>query len=289
MSLMAAMLGALLVAGILLLVLGLRKTPERPQIPKPPLAERWARLTRRPTGRAGKTRDIKLLAGVVAGIVAWLVTGWLLAVLLVPLAVFGIPALLRDPSDRELKRLEAIAQWVGSLRGQLTVGAGLEQAIQVSVSSVPGPIRPEVEMLVARLNARWEIREALREFADELGDDTGDRVAMDLIAGAQLRGPGLSNMLDALSTAINETVEGRRKAETDLAKSRASARIVSIITIGILGVATLMRTYMQPYSTPLGQFILAILLTGYVACLMWMRRLGTAKPAPRLLQKADRR
>lgn len=288
MSLLAAIVGAFVVLGAILLVSGLQKKPPAPARPSRSLGESWAKLTYRPGGKAGRRRDLKLLVGIAAGFVAWLFTDWVIAVPLVPLALFGVPALLKDPSQDEIKRLEAIAQWVRSLRGQLTVGAGLEHAIQVSVSSAPVPIRPEVEMLVARLAARWDIQRALYAFADDLDDETGDRVAMDLIAGAKLRGPGLADMLDTLSTAISNLVEGKAQVESDRAKPRASARIVTLVTVGVLGAAALMRDYMQPFTTAGGQVLLSIELAAYVGCLVWMRRIVATRRPPRLLQKADR-
>jgi tight adherence protein B len=286
-NLLAAIIGAVIVSAIILMVSSLQQKPPAPTRPKVPVAERWAKITRRPGGTAGRNRDLKLLVGVGAGFLAWLISGWVIAVPLVPLALFGVPALLKDPSQHEIKQFEAIAQWVRSLRGQLTVGAGIEHAIQVSVSSAPAPIRPEVEMLVARLAARWDIERALRAFADELGSETGDRVAMALIAGAKLRGPGLADMLDTLSEAISSIVGDKAEVESDLAKPRASARIVTLVTVGVLGVAALMRDYMRPFTTPGGQVLLTIELGAYVACLVWMRTIVATKRPPRLMQKVD--
>jgi tight adherence protein B len=41
--------------------------------------------------------------------------------------------------------------------------------------------------------------------------------------------------------------------------------------------------YIEPYGSPLGQVILAVLLSAYVATLLWMRRMAVAKPLPRFL------
>jgi hypothetical protein len=43
------------------------------------------------------------------------------------------------------------------------------------------------------------------------------------------------------------------------------------------------RTYMEPYTSPLGQVLLAVLLSAYVATLLWMRQMTAGRPAPRFL------
>ena len=55
-------------------------------------------------------------------------------------------------------------------------------------------------------------------------------------------------------------------------------------TIGTLLIFfALSGQFLAPYGTPLGQALLALLLTLYGAALVWMRRMTLAKPMPRLL------
>ena len=171
--LIPALAGALLVAGLIGIVAGLRRTP------KPPPAPQRARVgvpgwLRSVTGR---TR-ILILVGLAVGVLVALLTGWLVAVLLVPAALAGLPVLLSPPpAASKIDRLEAMEEWTRSLSGVLTVGIGLEEALIATLRSTPDPIRPEVTRLVARLRARWSTEEALRIFADDLDDATGDLVA----------------------------------------------------------------------------------------------------------------
>jgi hypothetical protein len=51
----------------------------------------------------------------------------------------------------------------------------------------------------------------------------------------------------------------------------------------VLSVLTFSGDYVEPYSTPLGQVVLAVLLTAYVALLVWMKRLAIGKPGVRFL------
>lgn len=271
--LVPALAGALVVGGLIALVVGLRPSPvvERPSRPR-----RVRKLTR-------QTRML-LLAGVVAGVVAFLVTGWVLALVVVPVAFVGLPVLLSSSSAAQrIERLEALEEWTRSLSGVLTVGVGLEQALVATLRSTPAAISPEVTRLVARLRARWNTEAALRAFADELDDATGDLVAANLILGARRRGAGLASVLEGLAESVAADVRARRQVETDRAKPRATARWVTLISVGVLVILAVSGTYVEPYQSPLGQVILVALLAMYVATLVWMQRMAIGRAMPRFL------
>lgn len=274
--------GALVVAGLIGVVLGIRPAPERPAAPqrsRVPFAGRLAKMSSR-------TRML-LIGGVAAGLLIALVTGWFVAIALVPAVVVGLPTLLSaPPSASRIDRLEAMEEWTRSLSGVLTVGVGLEQALIATLRSTPAAIRPEVAQLVARLRARWSTEQALRAFADQLDDATGDLIAANLILGARRRGAGLASVLDSLAESVASDVRARRAIEADRAKPRATARWVTIITVSVLGFLALTGEYIQPYTTPLGQIILVVLLVAYVATLVWMRSMAKGAPLPRFIGSA---
>jgi Flp pilus assembly protein TadB len=277
--------GALVVAGLIGVATGLHRSPERPPAPtriRLPLAARLGSTSPR-------TRAL-LIAGVGAGLLTALLTGWLVAALLVPAVVVGLPILLSaPPAGSRIERVEALEEWTRSLSGVLTVGVGLEQALIATLRSTPDAIRPEVSHLVARLRARWGTEDALRAFADEVNDATGDLVAANLILGARRRGAGLASVLEALAESVAADVRARREIEADRAKPRATARYVTLITVGVLLVLGLTGQYIQPYSSPVGQVILVVLLSMYVATLVWMRAMATGKPLPRFIGAAATR
>lgn len=279
----AAVAGALVVAGLIGVVVGLRRTPRKPGAPgrTTPFSHRLPTVSKR-------TR-LLLLVGAVAGLLVALLTGWLIAVIVGPAAVAGLPVLLSAPaSASKIDRLEAMEEWTRSLSGVLTVGVGLEEALMATLRSAPQPIRSEVAQLVARLRARWSTEEALRSFADELDDATGDLIAANLILGARRRGAGLANVLESLAESVAADVRARRAIEADRAKPRATARWVTLITLGVLGVLAFTGSYIKPFGTGLGQMILVALLSMYVATLVLMRRMATGKPLPRFIGAAAR-
>jgi tight adherence protein B len=279
--LIPAVAGALVVAGLLGTVIGLRRAPVTPAAAKRAFAPS-ARLA----VLSGRTR-ILLAAGTLAGVTVALLTGWLIAILVVPAAIAGLPVLLSaPPSASKIGRLEAMEEWTRSLAGILSAGVGIEQALIATLRSTPEPIRPEVTRLASRLRARWSSEDALRAFADELDDATGDLIAGNLILGARRRGAGVASVLEALAESVAADVRARREIESDRAKPRTTARWVTIITVSVLGVLALSGEYVKPYGSPLGQLLLAALLSLYVATLLWMRRMAIGASLPRFIGAA---
>ncbi|MEJ7833257.1 MAG: type II secretion system F family protein [Nocardioides sp.] len=288
-ALLPALGGAMVVAGLIGIVVGFRKVP-----PPPPGPARRGALGR-PGGLVDRVRSMSrtmrtaLLVGFAVGVAVALLTGWLIAIIVLPAAVVGLPVLLSTPpSSARIDRLEAMEEWARSLSSGLTAGRGLDQALIKSLRSTPDVIRPEVARLVARLDAHWSTERALRAFAEDLDDATGDLLVYYLILSARRRGTGLASVLEEVAESVAADVRARRQIDADQAKPRTTARYVTVFTIGVLGFLALTGEYIEPYGSPLGQVVLALLLTAYVATLVWMRSMATAKPLPRFLNNSAR-
>lgn len=279
-ALIPALAGALAVAGIIAICLGLRPRPPAPAVPGP---KRTSALAVALASSTPATRALAV-AGVAAGALVAITTGWLVAAVIIPAAALGLPVLLSaPPSATRIDKLEALEEWTRSLSAVLTVGVGLEQALIATLRSTPPAIRVEVSALAARLRSRTPTRVALRAFADDLDDATGDLVAANLLLGVSRRGPGLASVLDALSESVATDVRARRAVEADRAKPRTTARAVSAITLLALALLALSGSYIAPYSTPVGQVVLIMLLAAFAGALIWMRRMATGAPPPRFI------
>jgi Flp pilus assembly protein TadB len=279
--LLPALAGALIVAGVIGVILGVIPAPERPAAPR--RRSPFARL------RVSRRSQLLLGGGVIAGVVVALVSGWLLAILLVPLAAVGLPVLLSASDGRDrIARLEAMEEWIRSLSGVLTAGVGLEQALIATLRSAPAQIRPEVGRLVARLRARWPTEAALRALADDLDDPTGDLIAANLVLGARRRGSGLASVLESLAESVAADVRARRAIEADRAKPRTTARWVTLITVGVLVLLGLTGDYVAPYRSGVGQLALALMLAVYAGVLVWMRRMAAGRALPRFIGEKAR-
>ena len=278
--LLPSLFGALVAVGLFLIVWGYVPRPEGVRTPASRTSP-LSRVTRRTWVRAG--------AGLAVGVVVWAVTHWVLAVVVAPIAALGLPSLLTAaPAKARIARLEALEEWTRSLSGVLVAGVGLEQALVSTLRSAPAVIEPQLRLLTARLNARWPTETALRAFADDLDDATGDLVAANLILAARRRGAGLATVLASLADSVAADVRARRQIEADRAKPRATARWVTIISAGVVLVLTFSGQYVQPFSTPLGQIVLALLLAAYVATLVWLKRMSNGEEVPRVMGASAR-
>lgn len=239
------------------------------------LAGRDARMARR----------MRLAGGAVAGVLLWLVTGVFVAGVLLWLAVVGVPWLLSPTKSATVRigKLEALGDWTQRLAGTLRLGRGLDEALQISRKGCPEGIAGEVGDLVDRLKVGWRPTDALRQFGDALNDVTADKVVAALVLSAADRGPGLAQALDDLAESVHEEVARRRGIEADRAKPRTTMRWMTIITLGVVGSGFLIPSYTAPYSTLLGQLVLAVLSAGFVGVLALMRQIADTKPIPRFL------
>lgn len=273
-QLLAGVAALLVAAGVAVIVGGSRRTA---------LDDRRVQL-----GGLARGRIRGLIIAVAAAGAAWLLTGWPVAAMAAGAAALGLPAIVGADARAEsrIARVEAVEEWSRRVADVLAIGVGLEQAIQTSARTAPGPIAAEVSTLAARIAARMPTEEALRLFADEVGDPTADLVAAALVLACRRRGPGVATALTALAESVSEEVAARRRIEADRAKPRATARAVTVITMLIAGVGLMNRGYTGPYGTPLGQVVLAGTLGFFGASLWWMHSMTRTEAAPRLLSPA---
>lgn len=276
---LAVMVGLL---GILVMVLGfLPDTSDRSgQMPS-----RLRGFFRRYNGEFTTKRKLFALGGLIAGILVWLVTGWVVPIVAVPVAAIGVPFLLGKGNEgANIERLESLETWSRSLSGLIVTGTGIEQAIMASLASTPKPITDQVARLVSRLHARWPIEDALDGFADDLADPTADLVVAHLKLAAQERGDGLAAALDDLAGDVHDEVKARRQIEADRAKPRQNVRLITYITLAVLALLPFGGQFFAPYGTPLGQMLLCIWLVIYVAVLISLKQMTNGRPTPRILE-----
>ncbi len=277
-ALLGAAAGMALLGGLALIVAGIRKSPMRADADGPTRPPRWSARSTTKTRR-------QLGIGIGVGVLLWLITGYAIAILVVPLAAFILPTLIAAPPGSEtIARLEGMQAWTRSLTGVLDVGVGLEEAIvSASLRATPPAIATEVGTLVARIRARSDLPTVLRAFADDLDDATGDVIVATLLAGATRRGAGLVTVLESLADTVADEVRIRRTVEAERAPGRAAARWITLISIGFLTVLFAATDYTNVYKTPLGQLLLLAYLVAYLMLLRWMQSMAKSPPLPRFI------
>ena len=277
--------GLLVSAGLVGVVAGLRRLPPRSRpVRNRTFAAAWARATRRPPGRAGRRRDLLVVGSLAGGFVLAALSGWAAAVIVVPGLVLALPYLLRAPVQRDVALLEAMDRWVRTLAATLSTGRSVTDAIRVSRRTAPPAIAQEVEVLVLRLNSRWDTRTALQRFADALDSPDTDAVVAALMLAAGRGAAGAAATLNALAESIQAQLRARRVIEVERSKPYVVVRQVTVITLVTLGGMFLLRPeFFAGYRTPVGQVVLAVLVTVYLGSLLLMRRKARQPHRPRIL------
>ena len=272
--LIAVMLGAVAGGGLFLLLAALRGEAR-------PGGSRAGKLDRQLRGLGGPRGALALLAA----LLVLLLTRWVVGAIGVALLILAWRTLGGAAAERRsMARLEALATWTESLRDTIAGAVGLEQAIPASLRAAGPSLRDPLARLVDRLHTRLPMPDALRRFADELDDPGADLIIAALIINARLRGPGLRDLLGALSASVREELDMRRKVNAERRSTRRSAQIVVGVSVGLaLGLAVFNRSYVHTYDSPLGQLVLAVVVAMYAGGFIWMRRLATFETPQRLL------
>ncbi|HZB31292.1 MAG TPA: type II secretion system F family protein, partial [Streptosporangiaceae bacterium] len=263
----AVLSGAMVGGGVLLFVVALRGLPVRPGAA--PGKRGREELVRSVTRRGA--------IAVVVGALVLIVTRWPVAAVGAALLALGWGAIAGGVAEerKAMARLEALAAWTESLRDTIAGAVGLEQAIPSSMRAAAPVLQSPLRTLVDRLHTRMPMPDALRRFADDLNDPSADLVVGALILNAKLRGPGLRDMLGALSTSARAELDMRRRVEANRRTTRFSVQIVVGVSVGVsLLLAIFNRSYVQPYDGFLGQIVLTVVVGLYALGFLWLRRLS---------------
>jgi hypothetical protein len=121
-------------------------------------------------------------------------------------------------------------------------------------------------------------------FADDLDSPDADGVVAALILASDRGANGAAATLSELADSIQAQLKGRREVETERTKPYTVVRQVTAITALTLTAAFLFaRSFFEPYGTPVGQLILAVLIALYLGSLLLMRRRAQPPKRERIL------
>lgn len=269
--------GTLAGVGLLLLVLAIVGLPRRAD----------ATPGRRKGGGLDLQRStVKLAIGVVAGLVILVVTRWVVLAIAIGLLVALWDQIFGGvQSERKaINRLDGLAAWTEALRDTIAGAVGLEQAIPATAVNAAPTIRPSLNLLVDRLRVREPLPSALLKFSDDLDDSSADLIVAALILNARLRGPGLRDVLGALSESAREELDLRRRVEGSRRSTRRSVQLVVLITLAVPALLVLFNPeYVQPYETVEGQIVLTFVIALFGLGILWLRRLAGVEAPERFL------
>lgn len=271
---LVGVLGGIAAVGVLVVVSAWTEPAAR-RVGPSPLVVWWAGWSR------------PLLAGAVGAVVVFIVTGWLVG-LVVGFAV-GVWAWRgwqhRGVSRKvEEARIDALAAWCEQLRDLLSADHGLVSTVEASVATCPAAIRPAVARLSAGLQ-RQSPNIAVGRFADELDDASGDLVASVLLLAA-VRSSRTAEMLSELAGTIRERASMRLRVEAERAGTRSEARFVVGFTVAVVVVVVVFgrdSEFLAAYDSSDGQLVLALVAAMFVLAGRWLLRLGRFEQPERFL------
>ena len=229
----------------------------------------------------------KMLIGIVAGAVVYLVTGWIAAALLAAGAISVFWGELRSQGSSLADKGDAIASWIEMLYTTIAAGGGFEKAISASARSAPLLIRREVEALAARVEI-VPLPEALAAFAREVAHPACDKVATALTLASAKGAQNLVGLLRSQAASVRQEGQLLRSQQAGRAKFLTSARIVLGATLTVaLGIYLFDDGYLEPYGSLFGQVMLGVVGAGFMGGYGLLIRMGRAKTPARYFEMKD--
>jgi Flp pilus assembly protein TadB len=220
------------------------------------------------------------------GLLVLLVTGWLVAAVATGALVMFWDALFggAGAERRAIAKIEGLAAWTESLRDTVAGAVGLEQAIPATAYAASPVIKNELMAMADRLRVRVPLPVALQRFAEEMDDASADLIIAALILNSRLRGPGLREVLTSLSESARAELDMRQRVTAGRRSTRRSVQIVVGVTAAfVFGLAIFNPGYVEPYSTTVGQIMLAVVIGFFAVGVFWLRRLSKFETPERFL------
>lgn len=284
MTLALAVLGGMLVVGGIVLIVATFAGALDGVDPSPRSTGLWTTSVERLVHLSVRDRWMLLVAAV-AGVGAYLWTGWVTLLVIVPVAVLGIPHLLSSPKQTEIELLQALDRWVRGMAATMSTGRSITDALRLSARQAPALLAPHLVLLLRRIDDRWPPSQALLGMADDLDSADADAVIASLVLATERGGTGAVATLAALADSIQERLKALREIEAERAKPRTVVRQVTGITMVVLAVAMVFgRDFLAPYATPVGQVVLVCLVSAYVGSLVMLRRMTLPRHRARILR-----
>ena len=221
---------------------------------------------------------LSLGAGAALAVVAELMLGWPIVTVVAFLIGLALPSwYLRQRQESRRSVLQAaLAEAVDSLRAAVRAGISIEEGLASLARSGPVGLRPALTELARDMRLSG-FEEAVQRTQDRLADPIFDTVAAALLMSHRVGGRNLSTVLEGLSRSVRQAVQVEREVRAEQAKNVLSARIIAALPIFLILVIRGMNpAYLDVFSTPTGQAILALCLlstlVGY-AGMLWATRL----------------
>lgn len=220
--------------------------------------------------------EVRIALAVGCAVAAFIVTRWPVLTVYAAIGGWFIPTLRANKSKRReaIARVDAIAEWIETVRGNVAGYAGLQQALKASAEFAPEPIQPEVRALVARLQHNT-IAESVRQFAKDMAHPMADLVAACLILTERNSAGNLPQVLSMTAQTARDNASLLRQVEAGRASTQSQGRLVALITGSVsLLLVLFRREFVESYDSTVGQIALFVICSIYLVSGIAMYRLS---------------
>lgn len=254
------------------------------------------------TAKASRLRvtlDFRILAGrwqrlIIAasgGVTVAGFTGWPVMLVMIPAAIWWLPAALGP--DRQsaawVERAEACAGFAEMLRDTLAAASGLQQAVSAAAAVPPAAIAEPMRTLADDLRLGVRLAPALVKLANTLEDPIADRICATLIHASTRPAKNLAPVLGMLAGDAREQALAMRNTMAERVRSRTAVRTITVVIVGLLGTLLFADAeYLDPFGTVLGQLDLAVAGGLFAVGFTWLHRMTRPVVAHRFLTGLDR-
>lgn len=286
---MPALLSTVFAAGLLLVFLSLTGGGRATVRATSPSSDRVGRLLRRSGAGEVGARELAT-ASAVAGLLVAVVTQVFLGWPVLTLAAGVVGALL--PSwyfrQRSLRRRaeveEAVAEAVDALRDATRVGIAIEEALRVLARTGPVPMRGTFREIERDLRLDG-FEAALGRARERVADPAFDTLVAALLMSYRIGGRNLAQVLDGLSRSVRASARAHREVQATQAQNVLSARVIAALPLVLLvAIRATNPGYLEVFSSPGGQGVLALCLVSVVAGYAAMLRATELPTAGRVLR-----
>lgn len=278
---MHVLLSLTLAAGLLLIFLALTSRERTPVRPGPGLSDGASPLAPQMWSVPGGREHLpaSLASGALAAVATQALLGWPA----LSLAAAGVGALLpawfRGQRERRRREAveEAVAEAVDALRDATRVGIGLEDGLRALAHTGPLALRPSFRRLERDLRLVG-FEETVERARAHVAHPAFDMMGVALLMSYRIGGRHLSAVLDGLGRSLHGTARARREVRAQQAEHVMSARVIAALPLAlIVAIRATNPAYLEVFSTPVGQLVLAGCLVSVAAGYAAMRR-ATALP-----------
>jgi tight adherence protein B len=282
---LGAFIGALIMSGVLLVVLGARsgRKPHRSHTddhdeeakPRVPLV--------------ANPRALAISA--VAGLFTAVTTGWWSITILACLGGMLLPAMYAERQSQiaDRRRVSAVASWVETVRDLLSAASGIDEAIIRSAQTLPptSPIKSEIEALAATATLGG-LRIGLKRFGATMADPTVDYVTATLMIAAERSSGVLHEQLSEAASVAREQVSVRERVDASRSRVRtASTAIVVVTVVMVVFIIGTQPSYATWYGQLTGQVVLAVAGCVELVGVWWLARIARPEQGTRITLDFD--